>query len=73
MDTANYPPALAAIAANRDYLDTAEFGSVIKRTGQTIRKNLCVQGHAYGIRPKRVGGRLLWPVSEVARLLTEGA
>lgn len=71
MDTSKYPPALAAIAANRDYLDTTEFASAINRTGQTIRKNLCVRGHAYGIRPKRVGGRLLWPVSEVARLLAE--
>ncbi|SCC95886.1 conserved hypothetical protein [Thiomonas sp. X19] len=73
METSNYPPTLAAIAANRDYLDTAEFGRAIKRTGQTIRKNLCIQGHAYGIRPHRVGGRLLWSVAEVAKLLQGGA
>lgn len=72
MDATKYPPALAAIAANRDHLDTSEFASAIKRSGQTVRKNFCVQGHAYGIRPKRVGGRLLWPIADVARLLTEG-
>lgn len=72
MDTQNMPPELARIAQGRDHLDTAEYGRAITRTGQTIRKNLCIQGHAYGIRPLKVGGRLLWPVAEVAKLLQGG-
>ncbi len=73
MEATKYPPELARIAQGRDHLDTAEFGSAIKRTGQTIRKNLCIQGHAYGIRPLKVGGRLPWPVAEVAKLLRGAA
>ena len=64
------PPGLAAIANGRDYLLTVEFGRAIGRSGQTIRKNLCQTGEAYGVRPTKVGGRLLWPVREVAALLS---
>ena len=72
MDTQNMPPELARIAQGRDFLTTAEYGRAITHAGQTIRKNLCIQGHAYGIRPWKVGGRLLWPVAEVAKLLQGG-
>jgi hypothetical protein len=72
MEQQGMPPELARIAQGRDHLDTAEYGRAIKRTGQTIRKNLCIAGHAYGIRPLKVGGRLLWPVAEVAKLLHGG-
>jgi hypothetical protein len=60
---------LDRIAAGRDHLLTAEFGRAIGRSGQTVRKNLCNDGHAYGIRPRKLGGRLLWPVAEIAKLL----
>jgi hypothetical protein len=65
----NLPLELARIAAGRDYLLTSEYGRAIGRAGQTIRKNFCLTGEAYGIRPKKVGGRLLWPVAEIAALL----
>ena len=69
MTPTHYPPALAVLAQGRDFLDTAEFARLINRSGQTIRKNLCLTGTAYGVRPHRVGGRLMWPVSEVAQLM----
>lgn len=64
------PPALAAIAQGRDHIQTSEFARSITRAGQTIRKNYCLTGEAYGIRPIKIGNRLLWPVAEVARLLS---
>lgn len=73
MDTTNYPPELARVAQGRDFINTDEFARALGRSGRTARKNLCLTGHAWGVKPQKVGGRLLWPVSEVARLLTEGA
>jgi hypothetical protein len=66
------PPALAEIAKNRDYIPTADFARSISRADQTIRKNYCVTGDAFGIRPVKIGNRLLWPVYEIAQLLTNG-
>lgn len=49
---------------------TEAFAQSAKCSTKTIRKNYCLTGHCYGIRPVKVGGRLLWPVSEIARLLS---
>lgn len=68
----NVPPELAAIAAGRDHIDTSEFGRAITRASQTIRKNYCQTGACYGIRPVKIGNRLLWPVAAVANLLNGG-
>ncbi|MDA8256462.1 MAG: hypothetical protein M0Z99_12625 [Betaproteobacteria bacterium] len=73
METSNYPPELARIAQGRDFLNTAEFARALGRSGQTARKNLSLTGHAWGIKPRKVGGRLLWPVADVARALVGGA
>lgn len=62
-------PELVRIAQGRDHINTAEYGRAINRSGQTIRKNLCITGEAYGIRPVKVRGRLLWPVADIAALL----
>jgi hypothetical protein len=71
-DTASLPPALAAIAANRDHLTTAEFANATNRATQTIRKNYCLTGACFGIRPIKVGNHLLWPIQETGALLTGG-
>lgn len=63
------PPALAEIAAGRDHVLTPEFGRAINRAEQTIRKAYCHNGEAYGIRPVKIGNRLLWPVADIAALL----
>ena len=61
------PPGLAAIAAGRDFLTTAEFAHVMNRKEQTCRKWACLGTGP--VRPIRVNGRLMWRVSDVARLL----
>lgn len=63
------PPALAEISAGRDHVKTSEYAKAINRANQTIRALLCSQGHAFGIKPLKLGGRLLWPVSDIAALL----
>jgi hypothetical protein len=63
------PHALAAIAAGRDHINTGEFAHATDRANQTIRKNYCLTGECFGIRPIKFGNRLLWPVVEIAALL----
>lgn len=64
------PSALAEIAAGRDHIQTSEFARATNRASQTIRKNYCLTGECFGIRPVKFGNRLLWPVSDIAALLT---
>jgi hypothetical protein len=68
--TTTLPPALANIAAGRDHIQTAEFARATNRASQTIRKNYCLTGECFGIRPVKFGNRLLWPVAGVATLLS---
>ncbi len=73
MQAKNLPPALAQIAGGRDYIPTSDFAHSITRASQTIRKNYCLTGEAFGIRPTKFGNRLLWPVSQIAELLAGGS
>lgn len=63
---------LRQIAHGRDHITTSELARALSKSNQTIRVNYCRSGHAYGIRPIKVGGKLLWPVGEVAKLLEGG-
>ncbi len=68
------PPVLAEISAGRDLIQTSEFAQAANRSSQTIRKNYCLTGECFGIRPVKFGNRLLWPVAKIAALLNgEGA
>ncbi len=69
MPQVNQSAELARIAQGRDHFQTGEFAKAICKAAQTIRKNYCLTGEAYGIRPVKVGNRLLWPVQEIAALL----
>lgn len=61
------PPGLAAIAAGRDHVTTHEAAHALNRKDQTMRKWACLENGP--IRPVRVNGRLMWRVSDLARLL----
>jgi len=66
--------ALARIAAEgTDHLVTNELASYLRCASQTIRKAYSLTGHYLGIRPLKLGNRLLWPINEVAQLLPKGA
>lgn len=65
-----FPANLKKIAEGRDHIRTSEYGRYIGRESQTIRKLYRLNGHAFGIRPVKIGNRLLWPVDKIAELLT---
>ena len=60
------PPGLSAIAGNRDLITTPEIAQVFNVASQTIRKNYSITGFAYGIKPTKIGNRLLWSVAKIA-------
>jgi hypothetical protein len=66
------PNELAKVAQGRDHILTHEYAKAIGKASQTIRKNYCVDGEVYGLRPVKIGGRLLWSVKDIAALLKEG-
>lgn len=62
----NLPPGLSAIAGKRDLITTPEMAQVFNVASQTVRKNYCLTGQAYGIRPTKIGNRLLWSVAQIS-------
>ncbi len=70
MQDSPLPPALATLASGRDHIQTHEFAHSLGRASQTVRKNYCETGSCFGIVPIKVGNRLLWPVLDIARLLS---
>jgi hypothetical protein len=63
------PQGLLGVAGSRDLITTPEFAQVFNVKPQTVRKNYCLTGEAYGIRPTKIGNRLLWSVAKVAEKL----
>lgn len=55
--------------AGRPHAFTEEFAYLIGKAPQTIRKNYSQTGSCFGIKPLKLGNRLLWPVDAIARLL----
>lgn len=53
------------------YLTTTELARAVRRQPNTIRKSVCLEGHFKGIRPVRLGGKLLWALDQVEALLNE--
>jgi NADH/NAD ratio-sensing transcriptional regulator Rex len=68
-EVTNLPPGLSAIAGNRDLINTDEFAQVFNVASQTVRKNFSLTGQAYGIKPTKIGNRLLWSVAQIAEKL----
>lgn len=67
--TNQIPRGLLAVAGGRDLITTPEFAEVFSVRPQTVRKNYCLTGEAYGIQPTKIGNRLLWSVAKVAERL----
>lgn len=63
------PQGLLALAGTRDLITTPEFAQIFNVRPQTVRKNYCLTGEVYGIRPIKMGNRLLWSVTHVAKKL----
>lgn len=53
------------------WLTTNEFTARLGVKGETARRSYCVNGHYLNVKPKKLpNGRLLWPGSEVDKLLS---
>ena len=70
-NTPSLPQGLTALAGTRDLITTPEFAQVFNIQPQTVRKNYCLTGEVYGIRPTKLGNRLLWSVAQIAEKLKE--
>lgn len=67
--TTQIPQGLLAVAGHRDLITTPEFAQIFNVQPQTVRKNYCLTGEVYGIRPTKIGNRLLWSVAKIATRL----
>ncbi|OHC10105.1 MULTISPECIES: hypothetical protein [unclassified Polynucleobacter] len=63
---ANFLHRLLDIAGKRDFIPAPEVAQVFNVASQTVRKNYSLTGEAYGIRPTKIGNRLLWSVAQIA-------
>lgn len=50
-------------------LVTRDAAAILGKSGQTLRKLYCQQGHAYGVRPLKLGGRLAWRAGDLLRIV----
>ena len=72
MQHISIPPGLAALANGRDRIQTDETARVTNYKSQSIRKEFCQTGAFKGIKPIKIGNKLLWAVEDVAKLLSGG-
>lgn len=63
------PQGLLAVAGKRDLTTTSELAEVLNLALQTVHKKHSIAGEVYGIRPIKIGNRLLWPVAQIAEKL----
>jgi hypothetical protein len=69
--TITIPKGLAEIAGNRDLITTEEFAKIFNCAEQTVRKNHFLDKKVFGIKPVKVGQRLLWPVIHIAKIIND--
>ena len=67
--TQNIPEGLVKLANGRDLIPLKEAGFAVSTQAQTIRKHLCNTGSFHGAKPIKIGGRILFAVEDIARLM----
>ncbi len=65
------PNGLSNIARSRDLITTTELAEILNKDPQTLRKNYSQFGQAYGLRPIKLGNRLLWKVQDIALIINQ--
>lgn len=53
-------------------VDTATMAHELNLRPSTVRKLYCLNGHVYGIRPIKLGNKLLWSVADIVAALKGG-
>lgn len=65
------PNGLSCVARQRDLITTAEVAEILNKDPQTVRKNYSQFGEAYGLKPVKIGNRLLWRVKDIALIINQ--
>ncbi len=52
------------------FITTEDFAALFCRKPQTVRKNFCLTGECFGVRPRKIAGRLLWPLDDAQAILS---
>jgi len=74
-DVADFAPLAVAVPAARlavslrPYISTEEAADLVLRQPDTLRKSHSLTGTFLGVRPRKVGRRLLWPRAELMALI----
>ena len=63
------PDGLKKAANGRDLIPLKDTSFALSTQAQTIRKHLCVTGSFHGAKPIKIGGRILFAVEDIARLM----
>jgi hypothetical protein len=63
------PKNLSRLAGDRDLITTEELAIIFNAQPQTIRKNFCLKKQYLGIKPLKIGKRLLWKITDVAKVI----
>jgi hypothetical protein len=61
---------LRELTGGRPLANTAELGQMYDTAPQTIRRNHSEKGEFHGLRPIKIGNRLFWPLTEIARVMS---
>jgi hypothetical protein len=62
---------LPDVPSNRKHVSTHEFAALILCKPESIWTLYRAAGEYHGVRPIRVGRRLLWPVDQIRAVLTQ--
>jgi len=60
---------LAELSQGRDIISVKEVSKATNISTQTIRKQISLKGNFYGITPIRLGNRLHFSVTDLAKLI----
>jgi len=63
------PEGLARVANGRDIILAKEVGFVTNTQIKTIYKHVCNTGSFHGAKPIKIGGRVQFTVTDIARLM----
>ena len=61
---------LRQMTGGRPLANTTELALISDTRPQTIRRNHSERGEFLGLRPIKIGNRLFWPLTDVARVLS---
>jgi hypothetical protein len=69
--TTHVPSALASVLFDRVYISTHEFAKLVNCKPHSIWNCYSEKGDYHGIKPVKLGGRLLWPTDRIAVVLAQ--